>query len=234
VIVAAAVCPGAPFLIPGVSERLARESSDLIAACLTAVRSLAGADRIVVIAAGRRSIVYPSGTVTSQVEASPLVRSDLVRHECRPVLAVGTIVGQALLAAAFPDGLPAPVDLVETGDDADADDASARHSARDRDALLVIADGAATHGDHAPGRRDDRAGPFDDAVAAALADGDPRALGRACADRDLAGALRAATSPLGVLARLTEDHPPADAELLLRCSPYGVGYLVASWRWAGP
>jgi hypothetical protein len=212
---------------------LARESADVVAACGTAVRALAAADRIVVIGAGRRPIVYPSGTVTSQVAASPLVRSDLARRDCRPVLAVGTIVGQALLARDFPDGLPAPEDLVETGDDAAAGEASARHGARDRDALLVIADGAATHGPDAPGRRDDRAGPFDDALAAALADGDPRALRRACADRELAGALRAVTAPLGVLARLTEDDPPTEAEVLLRCRPYGVGYFVASWRWAG-
>src|SRR6478672_458582 len=60
VIVAAAVCPGAPFLIPGVAEPLVRESADLLAACTQAVRTLAHADRIVVIATGRRSIRYPA------------------------------------------------------------------------------------------------------------------------------------------------------------------------------
>jgi hypothetical protein len=233
VIVGAAVCPGAPFLIPDVAEPLARESAALTTACVAAVRPLAGADRIVLIAAGRRSVLYPAGRVASQVASPPVGRSDLVAHGCRPVLSVGTIVGQALLDRAFPDGVPVPVDIVETGGEADADDGSARHAARDRDSVLVIADGAATHGDHAPGRRDDRAGPFDDALAAALAGGDPTALGRACADRDLAGALLAVVEPLRVLARLTVGAPPTAADLLFRGSPYGTGYLVASWRWTG-
>lgn len=232
-IVGAAVCPGAPFLIPGVAEPLARRTAALTAACVAAVRPLAEAERIVVIAGGRRSIVFPAGTVTSQVLTPPVVRGDLAPRMGRPVLAVGTIVGQALLDRAFPDGVPVPVDLVETGDDAAADDASARHSARDRDGLLVIADGAATHGDDAPGRRDDRAGPFDDAWAAALAVGDPGALARACADRDLAGALQAVVEPMRVLARLVAGDPPTTAELRYRAHPYGVGYVVASWRWAG-
>ncbi len=227
------MCPGAPFLIPDVAEPLARESAALVTACLAAVRRLAGADRIVLIAAGRRSIVYPAGQVASQVAAPPVGRSDLVARGCRPVLAVGTIVGQALLARAFPDGVPVPVDVVETGGEAEADDAAARHGAQERDAVLVIADGAATHGDHAPGRRDDRAGPFDDALAAALAGGDPTALGRACADRDVAGALLAVVEPLRVLARLTQGDPPTATDLLFRGSPYGVGYVVASWHWAG-
>ncbi len=71
----------------------------------------------------------------------------------------------------------------------------------------MIADGAATHGDHAPGRRDDRAAPFDDGLAA--------------------------VTPLAVLARLVGDRPPTAADLYFRGSPYGVGYFVASWRWAG-
>ncbi len=233
VIVGAAVCPGAPFLIPGVAEPLARESAALITACLAAVRPLAGADRIVLIAAGRRSIVYPAGRVTSQVAAPPVGRSDLVARECRPVLSVGTVVGQALVARAFPEGVPVPVDLVETGGEADTDDAAARHDARQRDSVLVIADGAATHGDHAPGRRDDRAGSFDDALAAALADGNPSALARACADPSVGRALLAVVEPLRVLARLTQGDPPTAADLLYRGSPYGVGYAVASWRWAG-
>lgn len=231
-IVAAAVCPGAPFLAPGVSEQLARGSADLIAACAAAVRSLAAADRIVVLAAGRRPVVYPAGTVTGQAAVSALRRSDLAPRRCGPALSVGTIVGQALLDRAFPDGVPAPVDLVEAADDPVSTGAAVRHGSRPRDSLLVIADGAATHGDDAPGRRDDRGGPFDDALAAALAAGDPQALRRACADRDLARQLLAVTDPLLALATLTEADPPTTAELLFRDAPFGVGYLVATWRWS--
>ena len=232
-IVGAAVCPGAPFLIPGVADPLASERADLLAACLIAVRPLAGADRIVVLAAGRRPVVFPAGTVGSQTGAPAVLRSDLHPPVCRPVLPFGAVVGQALLERAFPAGVPVPVDLVETGDDPDDAAAAVRQRAGARDALLVIADGAATHDDHSPGRRDDRAGFFDDALAAALAGGDPQALSAACADGDLAAALLAVTGPLRVLAGLVRADPPAAAELLYRAAPYGVGYLVAAWAWPG-
>ena len=231
-IVGVAVCPGAPFLVPGVAEPLAAGSAELVAACVAAVRSLAGADRIILVTAGRRTVLYPPGTVA--VSASPLRRSDLAPRRCGPALAAGTIVGRALLDRAFPDVVPAPVAIVETGEDPATTCAAIRHGHPGSDALLVIADGAATHGDHAPGRRDDRAGPFDDTLAAALAAGDPVALRRACADRDLAAQLLAVIDPLCALAQLTEADPPTTARVLYRGRPFGVGYLVAAWHWNRP
>lgn len=230
-IVGAAVCPGAPFLIPGVADPLALARADLVAACLSAVRPLAAADRIVVLAGGRRTAVFPAGSVDSQVVAPPVARSDLRASTGRPVLPVGAVVAQSLLERAFPGGVPVPVDLIETADEPDVAVAAVRHRAGARDALLVIADGAATHGDHAPGRRDDRAAPFDDAIAAALAGGAPAALTLACADADLVAVLRAGVLPLQVLAELVRADPPRSSEVLYRGSPYGVGYLVAAWRW---
>jgi len=233
VIVGAAVCSGAPFLVPGVADRLAAESADLLAAGRRAVRRLAWADRIVLIAAGRKHVarVYPPGT---EVSASALGGRDAAGR-CQPDYAVGSIVGRALLDRAFPAGAPAPVFTVETGDDPVATArAIVRQAGPGRLGVLVVADGAATHGGHAPGPHDDRAGPFDDALAAALTAGDPTALRRAAADRDLARQLLAVTDPLSVLAELTVADPPVAADLLYRGSPYGVGYLVASWRWSGP
>ena len=98
--------------------------------------------------------------------------------------------------------------------------------------MLVIADGSACHGDDAPGRRDDRAAAFDAALAGALAAGDPAALRIAAADRDLGRELLATVDPLTVLALLTASAPPTHADLLFAGAPLGVGYLVASWRWA--
>lgn len=232
-IVAAAVSPGAPFLVPGVADPVAARSSDLIAACEATVRGLAGVDRIVLISAGRNSDtrLFPAGI---EVSPSPLRRSDFPsRSGPSPAFAVGSMVGRALLDRAFPDTVPAPVDVLETGDDpAVAQAAIDHHVGPVRVGLLVVADGAACHGDHAPGRRDDRSAGFDDAVAGALAAGDPAALARACADRDLARQLLAITDPLLVLAELAADDPPDVADLLYRETPYGIGYLVASWRWS--
>ncbi len=65
--------------------------------------------------------------------------------------------------------------------------------------LLVVGDGAATHTEKAPGHLDERAGPFDAAVAAALRDADPAAL--AALDPELAAQLLAAgRAPWQVLA----------------------------------
>ena len=73
-----------------------------------------------------------------------------------------------------------------------------------RTALLVVGDGAATHTEKAPGYLDERAGPFDDAVAAALATADPAAL--AALDPALAADLWAAgRAPWQVLAGATRD-----------------------------
>jgi hypothetical protein len=126
-----------------------------------------------------------------------------------------------------------PTTAIEiTGDPAEvAVMLAGRAQSAQRLAVLVIADGSACHGDDAPGRRDDRAAPFDAALADALAAGDPAALRTAAADRALGRALLSSVDPLTVLARLTEERPPLSADLLYAGAPLGVGYLVASWRW---
>lgn len=227
-IVGAAVCPGAPFLVPGVAESLASHSADLMAAARQAIERLAGADRLLVISAartGRPTRQLPAGSACA---GAALGRSDLGGGSPdRADAAVGSVVGAGLLTRFGPIPRPA-VDTIEVTVDGEVADTVV---GPDRVGLLVIADGAATHGDDAPGRRDDRAGPFDDALADALAAGSPGALARACADRALAGALLAVTAPLRALAALTEPDPPTAAALLYRGRPYGVGYLVASWQW---
>ncbi len=156
---------------------------------------------------------------------------------------VGTMVGATLLATRSPGGEAnghplqpwrPPITVIEiTGDpEKVAEMLVERVHSTERIALLVIADGSACHGDDAPGRRDDRAASFDAALAEALAAGDPDALRTAAADRDLGRALQASIDPLAVLGLLTMQRPPTTADLLFAGAPLGVGYLVASWRWA--
>jgi hypothetical protein len=97
--------------------------------------------------------------------------------------------------------------------------------------LLVIGDGAAMHTEKAPGHLDERAGPFDDAVAAALAAADPTAL--AALDRAQAADLWASgRAPWQVLAGATRDGA-WKGELLHSSRPFGVGYHVAVWQRCG-
>ena len=93
--------------------------------------------------------------------------------------------------------------------------------------LLVVGDGAATHTEKAPGHLDERAGPFDAAVAAALAGADPAAL--AALDPELAAQLWASgRAPWQVLAGAAEGRSWR-GELRYSEAPFGVGYHVAIW-----
>jgi len=243
------VCPGAPFLVPGVADPIAGRLRPVLQACDAALGRLAAADHLLLITAGAAGVdapvahrLLPPGTLvpTTSVRRSDLpgpapvlLPADAGRAPGAPAVnpAVATLVGASLLATVSID---TPVTAAEiTGDPAEAAAALAglTDTAR-RTALLVIADGSACHGDQAPGRRDDRAGGFDAALAAALAAGDPNALLVACADRGLARDLLATVDPLAVLAALTTAHPPDSAELHYAGAPLGVGYLVASWQWA--
>jgi hypothetical protein len=97
----------------------------------------------------------------------------------------------------------------------------------DRVALLVMGDGSACRTVKAPGYLDERAEPFDAAVAAALGGADTRAL--AALDPELAQAVQAAgRAPWQVLAGAAEDVGLRGV-LLHETAPYGVGYFVAAW-----
>lgn len=142
----------------------------------------------------------------------------------------GTVVAAHLLAEA---AITAPATAIEIGGDPDqvVAELADRTGSGARMALLVIADGAACHGDAAPGRRDDRAGPFDARIVLALEAGDPAALTVACADPALSIALLAGVDPLRVLAGVTAGRPPDEAQVLYSGAPMGVGYVVGSWCW---
>lgn len=96
--------------------------------------------------------------------------------------------------------------------------------------LLVVGDGAITHTEKAPGFLDERAGPFDAAVARALDDADPAAL--LALDPHLAGELTAAgRAPWQVLAGAALAAGPGwRGELAYSGAPFGVGYHVALWQ----
>jgi len=95
-------------------------------------------------------------------------------------------------------------------------------------ALLLLGDGSARRSEKAPGFLDERAFGFDDAVAAALASGDPGSLRDL--DVALAGELMVGgRSVLRLLGLLGDRRRPAAAALTHREDPYGVSYLVARW-----
>lgn len=98
-----------------------------------------------------------------------------------------------------------------------------------RQAMLVLGDGSASRTPQAPGHFDERAEPYDAAVARALATADTAAL--AALDPDLSRALHVAGLPAWKLLAdaATASGVEYDAELLYDEAPYGVGYFVATW-----
>lgn len=208
-LIAAAVCPHPPLLLPELAGAATPELDGLREACDAALAHLAGAGADRIVAVG--SAAPPSG-------------AELGRPEAPLSLAVADwLLDRAGLAAAAEPvaaGAPAP-GCAERG--------AALASTADRLALLVMGDGSACRGPKAPGYDDPDAAPFDAGVAAALAAADPAGL--LALDADLAARLLCAgRAPWQVLAgAVSVDGRAWYGDLLYDAAPYGVCYFVATW-----
>ncbi|MFB7933449.1 class III extradiol dioxygenase subunit B-like domain-containing protein [Streptomyces sp. NPDC056039] len=235
-LVAAAVCPCPPLLVPEVAAGAAPELDAARAACTDALGVLAAArpDRLVVVGpvGGTGPETYPEGTRGS-------FRSFGVDLDVRLGAAAGTEGEQrlpySLAVAAWLLGRTgwsdAPVEGLGVGESLTSErcaetgrDIAAR---AERVALLVMGDASACRTLKAPGYLDERAAPFDAEVARALGAADLAAL--TALDAGLAHELKASgRAPWQVLAGAAEGAD-LGGSLLYEDAPYGVGYLVATW-----
>ncbi|WP_153812966.1 hypothetical protein [Streptomyces sp. SUK 48] len=236
-LVAAAVCPCPPLLVPEVAAGAAPEMDAARAACADALGVLAAArpDLLIVVGAagpgeGGR---FPEGSpgsfegygVDLDVRLGAGARNKEAARELPSSLAVGAwLLERTGWADAPVEGLGAeetltPERCAETGREAG--------ERAGRVALLVLGDGSACRTVKAPGYLDERAAPYDDAAARALATADLPAL-RAL-DAALARALKSSgRAPWQILAGAAEGAD-LDGSLLYEDAPYGVGYIVATW-----
>ncbi len=229
-LVAAAVCPHPPLLVPGVAAGATAETDDLRAACDAAVAVLLAAqpDLVVVVGAADRMGPFPAEAWGS-LRAYGLDDRDLgiVAGDGEPTLPLPLTLGRWLLdraggaAGALLFGVAAdaaPDRCVEIG--------TALADRAPQVGMLVMGDGTGRRTPK-PGYLDDRAEPFDASVSAALAAADPAAL----ADLDVVLAEdllvqgRAAWQVLAGAAAGTAWR----GEVTYDAAPYGVGYLVATW-----
>ncbi|TXS57241.1 class III extradiol dioxygenase subunit B-like domain-containing protein [Streptomyces sp. t39] len=233
-LVAAAVCPCPPLLVPEVAAGAAPELDAARAACADAVGLLAAArpDLLVVVGPsdGDGGGAYPPGSAGTfrGFGVDTAVRLGHGRGGDRglpPPLAVAAwLLEHAHWAACPVEGLA--VTDAHTADDCAGAGRTVAGRA-ERVALLVMGDGSACRTLKAPGYLDERAAGFDREAARALGAADTGAL--AALDEGLARELKAAgRAPWQVLAGAAEGRGLA-GRLLFEDAPYGVGYMVAAW-----
>ncbi|MFJ3925130.1 class III extradiol dioxygenase subunit B-like domain-containing protein [Streptomyces sp. NPDC090022] len=233
-LVAAAVCPSPPLLVPQVAAGAAGELADARTACSDALAVLAAArpDRLVVVGPADEEGLGPHPQGARGTFRGFGVDVDVTlgdgpgaRRELPASLAVGAWLLQRVGWSGAPlEGLGvgetlAPERCLAAGREIAATDR--------RVALLVMGDGSACRTLKAPGYLDERAEGFDAEVGRALAAADTTAL--AALDAELAHELKAAgRAPWQVLVGAAESAA-LEGRLLYEDAPYGVGYFVATW-----
>jgi hypothetical protein len=237
-LVAAAVCPCPPLLVPEVAAGAAAELAAARAACSDALGLLAASrpDLLIVVGPAEQSGQgpHPEGTRGSfrgfGVDLDVRLGRDKPdsgpsERELPPSLAVAAwLLGRT-------DWSDAPVEGLGVGEPLEAErciqvgrDIAAKAG---RAALLVMGDASACRTLKAPGYLDERAAGFDAEIARALGAADVPAL--KALDAELAYELKASgRAPWQVLAGAAEGADLGGA-LLYEDAPYGVGYMVAAW-----
>ena len=230
--VAGVVCPCPPLLVPEVAQRSSAELDDLRTACAHAVGTLLDAEPDVVVCVGEglalgRFDESDGGTMrgfgvdvraggTSSVQLPPALT-----------------VGAWLLDRADWAGPRRYVALPrETTRDEAMQTGRSLAAAQLRIGVLAMGDGSARRSTTAPGYFDDRAEPFDAAVARALSEPDPTWLAdalppMACAELWVGG--RPAWQFLSGAASQAPAGTTLQARMHYDAAPYGVGYFVTSW-----
>lgn len=226
-LVAAAVCPHPPLLVPAVAAGAAGELDACRAACREAIRALvaAGPDLLALVGPGELTRRHdPEATGSLARYGLDLALGQPGRQPASLPLSLG--IGRWLLDGAFTG--PRLLQEVAAGEPPRACAALGAQlaAAAPRVGMLVLADGSA-YPLQTPVGDDGRGGRYDEAVVDALtradpggllaldpADDEPLWVGGRPALQALAGALAGAAGAMS-------------GRLLWRGAPYGVGYFVA-------
>jgi hypothetical protein len=238
-LIAAAVCPHPPLLIPeaaGTPGPDGTELPQLRAACQQALSALRAErpDLIAVVGAdprARRTAEYPP-QAPGRLDHFGVPFTTGQAEPGTPFLPLSLTVGKWLLSRAA-SGHPAPP-AVWWGIAPDSPPAECRRlgeklaALAPRVALLAMGDGPARRAGAVPDAADPEADRYDDQVAGALAAADSAAL--ATLDPGLDGPLViAGRAAWQVLAGAAGQHAFA-AELRYRGAPFEVSYFVATWH----
>lgn len=225
VLVAAAVLPHPPLLVPELAAGAAPELDPLREDCRAAVAELRSTrpDRVYVVGAdlGPRATSFAPWAPGNPAAA---IAVDVPEPMPLSVLVGAWLTRGAARSFVVVDPSLDPAECAGTGADL--------AGSADRVALLVMGDGSARHSVKAPGYVDPRAASFDQGVAAALAAVDLDAL--LALDPALADELLVAgRAPWQVLAGAAAGAAWRSARARWD-APYGVGYHLVTWQQAGP
>ncbi|UGQ13914.1 class III extradiol dioxygenase subunit B-like domain-containing protein [Yinghuangia sp. ASG 101] len=231
-LVAAAVCPHPPLIVPELAAGAAGELDALRAACDAAVADLLAArpDRVVAVGTGPETAEFPKGGAGSfsPYGVNLSVRLGAGGGDIEERLPLSLTIAAWLLGRTPVD---VPVSGLAVAHDADAVDCLASGaelvSGDERVALLVMGDGTACRTEKAPGYLDARAEPYDAAAALALANADVLAL--AALDPRLSEELGVSGRAAWQLLAGAADGADLTGRLTYDEAPYGVGYFVAVW-----
>ena len=235
-LIAAAVCPHPPLLIPeatGAPGAADPELNRLRAACLNAVAALLAepSDLIVVAGGAERTAEYPPHTPGRLHDFGIPFTVGPAGHDAS-ALPLSLTIGKWLLAE---HGAPPAAwwGIASDAPTAECLQLGEKLAAlAPRVALLAMGDGPARRARAAPHAADPEADRYDHQVAGALAAADPAALAALDPreDRRLEIAGRAAWQVLAGAAGDEQGQDAFDAELRYRGAPFEVSYVVASWR----
>ncbi|MFE2218825.1 class III extradiol dioxygenase subunit B-like domain-containing protein [Streptomyces canus] len=235
-LVAAAVCPCPPLLVPPVAAGAAPELDGARAACTDALGVLAAArpDRLVVVGPAEQSGrgPHPQGARGSfrgfGVEVDVRLGPERGPAPQRPLPTSLAVAAWLLDRIGWSD---APIEGLGVGEPLEPErciQTGREIAARaERVALLVMGDASACRTLKAPGYLDERAAPFDAEVARALGAADVAAL--QTLDAELAYELKASGRACWQVLAGAAEGADLGGSLLYEDAPYGVGYMVATW-----
>ncbi|GAA1953368.1 class III extradiol dioxygenase subunit B-like domain-containing protein [Catenulispora subtropica] len=224
--IAAAVVPHPPVLVPRIAQGFAPDLDGLRAACGAAIDQLYAAepDELLVVGAGPEQSTDIAATGDFHEYGLDLAVDGRWEPAGKTPMTLPFLIGAWLLR----DRPGVPVRRAVMVDENGGLDAGSAGAAG-RVAMLVLGDGSASRTLQAPGHLDERAEPYDASVARALATADTEAL--AALDPELSRQLHVAGLPAwrALAAAADASGVEYDAELLYEDAPYGVGYFVATW-----
>lgn len=229
-LVAAAVCPHPPLLVPELAAGAAPELDALRRSCDEAVRRLLATRPDVVVCVGEAPTArrWGSGAHGSFASYGVDVRVGGEESPTEPPLPLALAVAAWLLDRAGYTGERLYEGVPRSWDP----ELCVTHGAKlartaDRVGILAMGDGSARRTTESPGVYDPRARDWDAQAATFLASGDLAGL-RALQPADAEALLVAGRAAWQVLAGAASGSN-LETALLADTAPYGVGYFVASW-----